>query len=410
MATVTATAGQMPSAAANTETAPRPPEPPQDVKIHPSGGVYLCTPTKRFEVFTTALGLSSPVFARMLDPSSPFLEGRQLASNSKNSPAQVALNEDDSEALEIILNIAHHRGENVPKWLEPEKMFAVATLCDKYDMTAALSGYASAWTGKLTLEDVKGKDAIRWLAVAWAFKNDCLVEDVTEYLIKNVKYHVVKEGSTNREGGSGPGKRRLKRKDLADKVVLTFADGTELCTDGIPTKVLDALNNATIALHNSLVRIAYSHANPLLTTITPLCKHNLAACDRLQLGTLLRYISLAGVPVLPNFHDGLETLPFISAVEIVATFSKDENLSNILPQVTFDLATRAGREAAREAAKEARVANVTPRVSTTTTTRARGGQKEKEKEVPHGECSVVKKVRKEMLERMKDVRGLRGLL
>lgn len=175
----------------------------------------------------------------MLDPSSPFLEGRQLASSSKNLPAQVALNEDDSEALEIILNIAHHRGENVPKWLEPEKMFAVATLCDKYDMTAALSGYASAWTGKITLEDVKGKDAIRWLAVAWAFKNDCLVEDVTEYLIKNVKYHVVEEGSTISEGGSGnPGKRGAKEKDLADKAVLTFADGTELCTDGIPAKVL----------------------------------------------------------------------------------------------------------------------------------------------------------------------------
>ena len=236
MATTTTAAVQVPSAAAN---APLPPEPPQDVRIYPTGGVYLCTPTKRFEVFTTALGLSSPVFARMLDPSSPFLEGRQLASSSKNFPAQVSLNEDDSEALEIILNIVHHRGENVPKWLEPEKMFAVATLCDKYDMTAALSGYASAWTAKLTLDDVKGKDAIRWLAVAWAFKNDCLVEDVTEYLIKNVKYQVAEEGSTNGEDGSeSPGKRGAKEGDLVDKVVLTFVDGTELCTDGIPTKVL----------------------------------------------------------------------------------------------------------------------------------------------------------------------------
>jgi len=169
----------------------------------------------------------------MLDPSSPFIEGRQLASSSGDSPAQVTLNEDDSEALEIVLNIAHHRGENVPKWLEPERMFAVATLCDKYDMTAALSGYASAWTGKLTLDDVKGKDAIRWLAVAWAFKNDSLVEDVTEYLIKNVKYHVVEEGDTD-----GKGERGAKEKDLAHSVVLTFADGAELCTDGIPTKVL----------------------------------------------------------------------------------------------------------------------------------------------------------------------------
>ena len=119
------------------------------------------------------------------------------------------------------------------------------------------------------------------------------------------------------------------------------------------------------------------------------------------------------MPILPPSHEDLETLPLISAVEILAIFSKDENLSNILPQITFDLTTRAGREAAREAAKEAlRGPNVAPRVSTTTT-RGRGSQKEKEKEEkegPHGECSVVKKVRKEMLERMKNVMGLRGLL
>jgi len=114
------------------------------------------------------------------------------------------------------------------------------------------------------------------------------------------------------------------------------------------------------------------------------------------------------MPILSPSHEDPEALPFISAVEILGIFSKDENLSNILPQVTHDLTTRAGREAA---AKEAtRGSNMTPRVSTTSTTRARAGQKGKEKDGPHGECSVVKKVRKEMLQRMKDVTGLRGLL
>lgn len=115
-------------------------------------------------------------------------------------------------------------------------------------------------------------------------------------------------------------------------------------------------------------------------------------------------MSLAGMPILPTSQENLKTLPCISAVEILAIFSKDENLSSILPQVTFDLTTRAGREAAKEASKGS---NVTHRVSTTMT-RARGGHKEK-KEGPHGECSVVKQVRKEMVGRMSDVVGLRGL-
>jgi len=118
-------------------------------------------------------------------------------------------------------------------------------------------------------------------------------------------------------------------------------------------------------------------------------------------------MSEAEMPILPPSREDPETLPFISAVEILAIFSKHENLSSILPQATFDLTTRAGREAAKEATKGPNV--VTPRASTTTT-RARGGRKEKEKEEPHGECSVVEKVRKEMLEKIKGVTGLRGLL
>ncbi len=89
-------------------------------------------------MLSTALRLASPIFNKMLDSSSLFLEGHQLALSSKDFPAIVILKEDDPEALEIILNIAYHRRHLVPKWLEPEKMFAVAVLYDKYNIMAAL--------------------------------------------------------------------------------------------------------------------------------------------------------------------------------------------------------------------------------------------------------------------------------
>lgn len=202
----------------------------QDVQIYPAGEVYIITPTKRFRVFSVALRLSSPVFSRMFDPISPFYEGQLLASSTKDSPASVTLKEDDPEALEVILNIAHFNGHLVPTTLEPEKIFAVALLCDKYDMAKALRGYSLLWMVNLTTDDIKGSCAIRWLAASWAFKNEVLFELVTAYLVKYVKYRLKCPSENGQVEGDGV------RKD--DKVVLLFYDGTELDTDGVSQKVL----------------------------------------------------------------------------------------------------------------------------------------------------------------------------
>lgn len=238
MATTTTPVARDSEGKVSADNANAPPQPPQDVQIHSSGSIYLCTTTKRFQVYCPTIRLASPVFHRMLDPTSPFLEGYKikLALSSKQSSCEVNLEEDDPDALEIILNIVHHRGEFVPKWLDPERMFEVATLCDKYDMGSALRGWACLWTDKITMEDVKGKDAIRWLAVAWAFKNDVLVEDVTEYLIKNIKYGITVDASTGESD----------KMDLS-KLVWASSEGTELLTDGIPSKVLGKYYSLVIA-------------------------------------------------------------------------------------------------------------------------------------------------------------------
>lgn len=211
----------------------------QDIQIHPAGWVHIITPTKRFQVFSTALRLSSPVFSRMLDPESPFLEGQLLASSTQDSPVSVTLKEDDPDALEVILNITHFKGHLVPTTLEPKKIFAVASLCDKYDMAEALKGYSMLWTEKLTIEDIKGRSAIRWLAAAWAFKSEVLFKLVTAYLVKNVKYGV--KGPSEKGKGpqvEGKGKVGDSTAGKHEKAILMFYDGTELDTDGIPQKVL----------------------------------------------------------------------------------------------------------------------------------------------------------------------------
>ena len=202
----------------------------QDVQIHPAGELYIITSTKRFQVLSAALRLSSPVFSCMLSPTSPFYEGQLLASSTKDSPASVTLKEDDPEALEVILNIAHFNGHSVPMTLESKKLFQVASLCDKYDMAKALRGFSMLWTVKLTVDNIKGRCAIRWLAAAWATKNEVLFEIVTAYLVKYVKYRpsIFLNKPHGEEKGTG--------------AILVFHDGANLDTDGIPQKVLGMSN------------------------------------------------------------------------------------------------------------------------------------------------------------------------
>ena len=205
----------------------------EDVQVHTAGGLYIITPAKRFRVHSAALRLASPVFSCMLDPTSPFCEGQRLASNTSDSPASITLKEDDPEALEIILNIAHLNGHLIPTTLEPNLLFAVASLCDKYDMARSLRCYSILWTEKLTVEDIREKLAIKWLAAAWALKNEALFKIVTTYLVKYVKYRPKgppEKGKEQQVGGGEVGED--------EEVILIFHDGTELNTDGVPQKVL----------------------------------------------------------------------------------------------------------------------------------------------------------------------------
>lgn len=330
----------------------------QDVQIHAAGELYIVTPIKRFQVHPTALRLSSSVFSRMLDPTSPFCEGQLLAFSTEDSPASVTLKEDDPEALEVILNIAHFNGHLVPTTLKPKMLFAVASLCDKYDMAKALRGYSRLWTNKVKVQDIQGSCAMRWLAAACEFKNEVLFKFVTAYLVKHVKYKL--KGPPDKGNGAG--------KD--EEVILIFYDGTELDTDRVPPKVLgmfskvpyniykhtnmqnlqDALRIEATTLHESLVSLAFDHVMPYLTTKTVLCKEKAPSCDRLQLGIIMHFMLSTGISTLDlwvgqHLMMAPNNPPLVSAYEYMSAFDKMENLSKhtacgVLRKVYKDTAQR----------------------------------------------------------------------
>ncbi len=83
---------------------------PTTVDIAPNGDVvFVVGPSKtRLRVYSLFVKTASPVLNAMLRPN--FEEGQQLA---KTGSAEIALPEDNAEAIETIFNVIHGRNDKV---------------------------------------------------------------------------------------------------------------------------------------------------------------------------------------------------------------------------------------------------------------------------------------------------------
>lgn len=79
-----------------------------------------------FRVSSKAMCLASPVWHVMLDPSGPFKEARPENDS-------VLFPEDDAQALQILLYIAHLQFHSIPETLSFTQLLNLAIICDKYN-------------------------------------------------------------------------------------------------------------------------------------------------------------------------------------------------------------------------------------------------------------------------------------
>lgn len=120
--------------------------------LQPRGDVILVVGgattelTKRFLVSSEILQLASPYFGKMF--SSSFVEGRAVANKDEDGDRkcpEVSLQEDDPEAMEIILSILHYRFLDSYQRLEPEMLAIVALHSDKYRCNNSLQPWINKW-------------------------------------------------------------------------------------------------------------------------------------------------------------------------------------------------------------------------------------------------------------------------
>lgn len=102
--------------------------------------------TARFQVNSSILCMSSPVFRAMLGAKSHFKEAKELANCDRGmAPVEVNIEDDDPDVFAVILRILHHQNDSVPKVVKEDKLYQIAILCDKYDLRQALSCWLDKW-------------------------------------------------------------------------------------------------------------------------------------------------------------------------------------------------------------------------------------------------------------------------
>ncbi|KXX80335.1 hypothetical protein MMYC01_204671 [Madurella mycetomatis] len=120
------------------------------VNIAPDGDVvFVVGPTKkRLRVYSLFIKTASPVLNAMLHPS--FEEGQRLA---KTGSVEIALPEDNAEAIEIIFNVIHGRNDKVQAKLSPNELLQVAIANDKYDFFVPLAFAIRIWLSRQGVSD-----------------------------------------------------------------------------------------------------------------------------------------------------------------------------------------------------------------------------------------------------------------
>ncbi|RPB27031.1 hypothetical protein L211DRAFT_780367, partial [Terfezia boudieri ATCC MYA-4762] len=164
-----------------------------DIRIDTHGDLKLiittASGTARFHVNSGVLCTASLVNRAMLGPDSPFKEARDLAASSKSgTPLEVRLEDDDPQAMAIILRILHLQFDLVPTdpaTVDEVKLYQMAIICDKYDMQRALGYWFKQWVPQVP---IAGDGLFRiagpkWLFMAYAFGHETMFTKLSRELM-----------------------------------------------------------------------------------------------------------------------------------------------------------------------------------------------------------------------------------
>lgn len=129
-----------------------------------------------------ALSRASPVWKNFVTP--PWQKND--TSDFKSDRPPIDFLEDDTQALLLLLNIAHLQFRRVPDELGYFELYQIAILSDQYQCVELLYPWIGRWFANEELESKKdGQEG--WLFIAWVFGRDDTFKALTSRLVLNAQ-------------------------------------------------------------------------------------------------------------------------------------------------------------------------------------------------------------------------------
>ena len=155
-----------------------------EVKIDVEGDLVLVSKSRAFLVSSKAMAMASTVFDQELRTQAQFLPG----------PAGLrilCMDDTLSEALEVILNIIHHKGGRiVPAKLSLDELAKLAIIVEKYSLAGVVRSWAYRWIRTVMpfKEKIQSNQAPKFMELAWAFEDEGTFEQMSRWVIRNAHY------------------------------------------------------------------------------------------------------------------------------------------------------------------------------------------------------------------------------
>ncbi|KAF2208043.1 hypothetical protein CERZMDRAFT_49995 [Cercospora zeae-maydis SCOH1-5] len=108
-------------------------------------------------VSSSALAIASPVFRRILVPSSSLAPPTPSpGTEEQREPRPIHLANDDGDALFLLLNILHLRNDALPARIQPDLLLRFVATCARYECIVAAGRAASQWLDYIYTKLTKG--------------------------------------------------------------------------------------------------------------------------------------------------------------------------------------------------------------------------------------------------------------
>lgn len=250
------------------------------VEVSPHGDLVLELTFKRgqarYRVSSQVLCLASPVFRAMLGPNSSFREACELRAHTTTGggaasaePYVLAIEDDDPEALAIVLFALHLQNAKLPAFIKEKRtIWNMAIICDKYDCTTAFSVWVDGWADGWRRRAFRNSGHGLWLFISWTFG----LGDVFTFISKKL----ILEGYYQVEGGKFLSKEGWNLDGLAIPSPVM-----EIILQQRRTTILTMIEDALSVLDKFL--IGGEAGRPLCSAVAPTDE-----CDLVILGALTR--------------------------------------------------------------------------------------------------------------------------